>query len=407
MIPGIIADKPNPHKWYLQTSLSNPTPSTWSMFGSAVDISGDYAVFSTSGDDAGGANAGKVWVYKRNGNVWEINTEISSPGLAGDQFGEYVSIDGNYLAVSSRKTIGSFTRTGTVYVYTLLNGTWVFHHEIQPPVPQSNSGFGTNVRLSGDYIIAPATSLDYSGYVEVGQVYIFARNGAVWDLQTTILPSVIEHNRYFGSIIDISTDYAVIVDSKLDTAGPDTGGVIVYKRTGATWAQETIIPNPDPGTGISAYSFGSAVSLENNLLVVGNPERLNATGYVDSAVYVYELVAGTWSLMDTLTTQQPPGDTSYGASVGVSNTYLVVGDGATNNWEGRVFIYKRSGNTWNLQTTIDNPTITGDGEVFGNMLAVDGSHVVVGTMSATDDATGTYGSGVTYIYHNKSQLPVA
>ena len=75
-------------------------------FGTAVSLSGDYAIVGAKNEDPDGAdNAGAAYIYKRDGTtgVWGDEQKIvASDKQANDIFGESVSISGDYAIVGAR-----------------------------------------------------------------------------------------------------------------------------------------------------------------------------------------------------------------------------------------------------------------------------------------------------------------
>ena len=86
--------KRNGSAWEIQATLSNPTPSYGDNFGTSVSISGDYAIVGTIFDDTGAGNSGSAYIYKRNGDTWDLQTTLNNPLPApNDNFGFSVAIE--------------------------------------------------------------------------------------------------------------------------------------------------------------------------------------------------------------------------------------------------------------------------------------------------------------------------
>ena len=72
-------------------------------FGYSVSISGDYAVVGAFADDDNGSSSGSAYIFKRTGTSWTQEAKLlPSDGAAGDEFGLFVSISGDYAVVGAR-----------------------------------------------------------------------------------------------------------------------------------------------------------------------------------------------------------------------------------------------------------------------------------------------------------------
>jgi hypothetical protein len=88
------------------------------QFGYSVSISGDYAIVGAYREDAGGSNAGAVYIFNRTGtNTWDAGTKIvADDAAAGDYFGHSVSISGDYAVVGAHYEDGGGTNAGAGYI---------------------------------------------------------------------------------------------------------------------------------------------------------------------------------------------------------------------------------------------------------------------------------------------------
>jgi hypothetical protein len=157
-------------------TLDNPNAygvSTYDGFGQAVAISGNYAIVGAQDEqDAGGFQSGKAYIF--NVATGALLHTLDNPNPAGtsanDQFGNAVSIEGDYAVVSARY---EDAYSGRVYIFDVTTGTL-----IKTLVnPNANSGttddmFGYSLAMSGNHILVCAINEDV-GATSSGQAYIF------------------------------------------------------------------------------------------------------------------------------------------------------------------------------------------------------------------------------------------
>ena len=139
-------------------------------FGQAVAISGNYAIVGAQDeDDAGGSGSGKAYIFNVATGALVRTLDNPNPS-ASDQFGNAVSIEGDYAVVGARY---ENAYSGKVYIFDVTTGTL-----IKTLVnPNANSGttddmFGYSLAMSGNHILVLAISEDI-GATSSGQAYIF------------------------------------------------------------------------------------------------------------------------------------------------------------------------------------------------------------------------------------------
>ncbi len=149
------------------------------------------------------------------------------------------------------------------------------------------------------------------------------------------------------------------------------------------------LSNPTPA---ASDQFGYSVGVSGNTVVVGTP--YDDTGATNAgSAYVFD--AATGNLLHTLSKPTPAASDRFGNMVAVSGNTVVVGTpyddtGATD--AGSAYVFDAA--TGNLLRTLNNPTPAA-GDQFGYSVAVSGSTVVLGTPY---DDTGATDSGSAYIF---------
>lgn len=256
----------------------NPTTdrTTRDKFGEALSIDGDYVAVSGTGN----AKAkGAVWVFKRNqggDNKWGETAFVTAPTRKGDTyFGKAVELRGNMLFISQIKDNGD---EGSVFLYTKEAGTenWKFVREITPESPVPNENFGKTVKTDGNYLFVSATKWNAS----TGIVYVFKKDkggSGNWGQIATLEAYITSQYEEFGHDIAL-TDERVYVSSL------ENNVVYYFNRNG-----DKFIENPEKikySNSHEADGFGTSIAANGNLLVVGNPR--GSSNYGKVAVYEYK-----------------------------------------------------------------------------------------------------------------------
>lgn len=215
---------------------------------------------------------------------------------------------------------------------------------------------GTSVAIdaSGTRVAAGAIGGD-------GVVYVFARSGATWSVETILAPPVAGIRGRFGA--SVAMDGA---GSRLLIGSPWSEEVFVFDRMGASWSRSATLTVSAPSTA----RLGEAVALapDGSRAALGAPLR--------RAVYVFAWDGSAWGLEQEL--RPAPFRSDLGASVAIDDSATRLIAGAPGSNEALVFV--RAGTTWTREETLSHT-----GGEFGDAVAIDatGSHVVVGAPTAT------------------------
>jgi hypothetical protein len=203
-----------------------------------------------------------------------------------------------------------------------------------------------------------------------------------------------------GTKLALQDNIAVVASSVDDVGAIDSGVVKVYDITNGSLLHTLI--NPSPG---ASESFGASVAISGTRVVVGTPYDLDSA--YAGTVYVYDLagLAPTAPVL-ILTNPSPAGGDSFGMSVGISGEHIVVGahwDDTGARDSGIAYVYDLSSIAPSLPAlTLTNPT-PAVGDWFAQATAIAGSYVAIG---AQFDDTAAANAGTVYVYDLASANPV-
>ena len=195
----------------------------------------------------------------------------------------------------------------------------------------------------------------------------------------------------FGQSIATTEDIAVVGAPGDDVLGNNSGAVHVFRRVGTTWVDEIKLTASDP---VPNDQFGSAVSINSDLVVIGAPDKASQTG----AVYVFRRVGSNWwNLEAKLTAFDGTAGFRYGVAVASSNGRVFVGApmSGTISGSGAIYIYHQVGGSWLLEAKITPQDATA-GDDFGASIASSGNLVAVGAPGAEVNQVARAGKAIIY-----------
>lgn len=323
--------------WTFESYIKAPNAGVSDVFGSVLDLSGDYLVVGaygedgsvagvqngtiTSQDDASAA-AGAAYVFKRTTNTWAFQSYLKAPEIDdNDRFGWSVSISGDVIAVGAYAEDGSNTgvtmgtgggddglsSTGAVYLFRRSGNDWTQEAYVKGHAINASDQFGYSVALSGNTLVVGAHGEDSNvtgvlngtsgsannGTAASGAAYVFYYDtmSTIWAQQAYLKGSDTDNSDQFGYRVAIDADTIAVAawleDSNVtgaqngatgsaDDSVPGAGAVYVFTRSGVNWSQQAYLKAAVTGT---SYNFGAALAVNGDTILVGQDnDRSLATG---------------------------------------------------------------------------------------------------------------------------------
>jgi len=244
--------------------------------------------------------------------------------------------------------------------------------------------------------------------------WVFTRTGSTWTEQKKLVGSGASGNANQGTSVALSADGNTLIEGG-DTDDSVIGAAWVFTRSGTTWTQQG---NKLVGSGYTYNGPGTSVSQGVSVALSGDGNTAMVGGFNDNsgigATWVFTQSSGTWSQQgDKLIGtgyDSSGGGPSEGSSVSLSsngNIAIVGGnyDGSTNL--GAMWVFTRSGTTWNQQGT----KLVGSGSVNNSGFGVlQGSSVALSSAGTTFIEGGPYDNnsdGAVWVFTEPSQSPTA
>ncbi|MBW2528874.1 MAG: FG-GAP repeat protein [Deltaproteobacteria bacterium] len=359
-----------PLAWVAVQTLSPEGGSPTGDFGSAVSISGDYAIVGAASADE---SLSAAYVYERdaNGRWMQVQRLVPSGEQEAEFFGASVAISSRYAVVGApgpAPTGWIPGSPGAVHVFERTDGTgWVPYAIIawNPTFPH----LGESVGVSGDHIVAGGwfwEQYDLDFWDSHQAAYAFKLDGAgSWSWSATLFQKegLAPWFRGFNGAVAISDRYAL------------AGWLLFERETSTEWNQVSAL-----APAHASYVRGIDIADRRAIIGVGLTED-DGSGY--DGIFVYELdSAGTWFLADRL---EPTNglSSSMGRSLGISNSNAIVSASDTDP-QAPVRLFARVGTTW-----MQRQTLLPDGSGSGMRVDISGGTAIVsglGTAYVFEDA---------------------
>ena len=297
----------------------------------------------------------------------ELYGGLSVPHSA-QNLGVGFATDGEWAVATDTTVVHDGITNGAAFVYRRELGVWSQHAVLYPPIPMTSGSFGTAADLSGDTIAVLASG--FHGYVA-----FYRLSGLDWNLEQTILADDLQGPSFsFSVFIDIALDGDRLIASGAPFSSSNQGVALFFERSGSLWSQVgfgPVVNNPDSvaisgddaamiiSGGSRAYrrvagtwqevaslphGIGTGnVSMDGDVAVITNPQVFGPDG--NGAAYVYEVVHGVWSHVQTITDPKLTGSADLGRWVDLDANRLALGVSRPSGPYSIQF-YEHDGSAW-------------------------------------------------------------
>jgi hypothetical protein len=381
-----------------QARLSPSDGERGDQFGLSLAMSGDTLAVASPRRAGGGA----IYVFvKPTGGGWADATETAkltpSAGNASKFLGP-VAIDGDTIvAADPFLTEGANGFQGAVLVFVKPVGGWADAHETAALTASDGGAFDEigagGVGVSGDTVIAGASSHKVGTTPNQGAVYVFTKPAAGWADEHEAAQLTASDGREDDHLGIASVDGDVVVAGAPDHAVGGNlaqGAAYVFVKPAAGWKSATQNAELTASNGGSGDNLGETTDVSGDVVAVGAPERTVGGRFEQGSAYVFEKPSAGWSdehQQATLTASDGQAGDKLGVAVATSGDTVLAGAdhfGNTNSPIGSsAYAFRRPGERWRDESETQKLTAPDDPRdaIFGDALATSGDLAVIGAPS--------------------------
>lgn len=349
-------------------------PDHQDLFGRDVAISDDGKTFVVSAisDDSAVTNdpfdnsnpdAGGIFVYELTGSTWQRTHFLKAPNELpiSDSFQGYeIDISGDGERIVSMAHPDDSDVPGIVYVWDKSGGRF----DGSLPKAVGNGG-GTNPVLSED-----GSTMAVGG--DSNGTNIWRETFGTWLIEQTLPVSGTAAINKDGTLVAVGERAESSLDPSdpSDATGTNVGAVYVFEKSGGAWNQVAYLKHPSPEN--NDY-YGETVAVSGDSVAVGitgDDSDGSVYPYADSnamesgGIMVYDRPAGGWQMFgqepDAFIKEFVSPQRSLGVRDMADDGNIILGSVLTEqilpvNWAGALYLYERSGGTWNKKGRMQQP----------------------------------------------------
>jgi hypothetical protein len=201
-----------------------------------------------------------------------------------NKFGaDSMDMDGNLAVIGT--TVNSaeyYWGMGVVVIFERTGEHWAEQTFLLPPEEDriDDTGFGRTVDVHGDYLAVYAYNKSRPGTdptIPENTVYVYKRNGDIWDLETKITSML---GAYPSMNISLVGDTLFVEPIRWFIPGaPDVSSIAgyIYERIDGIWTYTETITRPEEAEPVEAYRLQADLLNDGNRLAIYDGDRTTYT----------------------------------------------------------------------------------------------------------------------------------
>ncbi len=271
-------------EWTESFHFQPDEPQVGDSFGAAVDLYGDTLVVGAPGRDETLTNAGAVYIFVRENEVWQQQAKLTASiffEVRNGQFGKSVALHGNKLIVGAP----GGEQAGSALIFERIGDLWQPVKRLVSPRGNPGDAFGISVdMIEGRCVVG--------SYSSPGIGHIFEATANDWIPVDQLVP--------VDNVPPSARSISFAIQGEMIVVGSNESALL-FRKFSDGWQQHAKIVAPDwyrnPYTG-----FGFAVAANQDQLVIGSPGDDYNSQSAPGSAYVFDLDCGEPGVLFT----EPP-----------------------------------------------------------------------------------------------------
>lgn len=408
--PGIVAT---------ETLLDTTGAVGWSRFGSSVATSGDLLLVGAPGMGVTSVDgAAYVFTLDPATGTWGDEHALLPDAPEFFSFSRSLALDGTTAAVSiPTGRLNGFDQEGAVYLFER-DRAWGITTRISDPIVDTGGDFGVSLALAGDLLVVGAVADDGERMVMVFERHRGGPDawGKVATILTSDVGDPGFGGEVFGASLALAGDTLVIGAPPLSRfSGDRDGSAYVFSRDVANrdlWTFAARLAAADGGG--TNDGFGAPVAVEGDTAVVGAPWAYGSDGARDAgAAYVFQRDAASNAFIQAarVTTLEAARFDTFGAAVALKGNALLIGAPTRIvdlEQRGAAFVFRRDATSavWSESMKLTSST-AGVGDELGFAVALHADTAFVGAPRREADEETIHDFGAVHVFDITEPPPPA
>lgn len=247
--------------WSLQATLSQGNHPLNNVMneGTSVSLSADGNLLAVGAPHS--FQCGQVYIYTRVGQAWSYNNTISPSCVpfGARLFGQSVSLSatGNVLAIGA--PFSGTNEAGWTVIYVQSAASWYQVAQLSQADPYDLEGWSVSLSGDGTVLFAGSPNCLISSAVLSGATFVYAMTGSSWQYLATM--TQLHSGANEGTSVSASYDGSLVAVGAPYNSPADYGKVYLYARDGGSWFLNSTITYGYPvGFTVSLSADGTSLA---------------------------------------------------------------------------------------------------------------------------------------------------
>jgi hypothetical protein len=382
-----------------QAELSASNGAEGDQLGYSVAVSGSTIVAGAPFRKVGtNLYQGAAYVFAARSDKWANMTQTAeltaSDGGEEDSLGYSVAISGETIVAGAPyHEVGSNTRQGAVYVFTMPAGGWVSSTQTAELTASDGAGddqLGYSVAIAENTVLAGAPHHMVAANANQGAAYVFTTQGE-WE-NTTQTAELTASDGAPGDQLGYSVAIAentVLAGAPFHEVDQDTsqGAAYVFTAPPGGWVNTDQTAELTASDGGENDQLGYSVAIAENTVVAGAPHHVVDSNTSQGAAYVFTMPAVGWentTQTAELTASDGGQSDQLGSSVAISDGMIVAGapyhDLGLSLFQGAAYLFTPAAGGWTNATQTEEMSASdgAGGDRLGSSVAIFAKTIVAG-----------------------------
>ncbi|HXB63599.1 MAG TPA: hypothetical protein VNV42_01870 [Solirubrobacteraceae bacterium] len=383
-----------------QAELSASNGAEGDQLGYSIAVSGSTIVAGAPFHKVGtNLYQGAAYVFTPRSGKWANMTQTAeltaSDGGEGDSLGYSVAISGDTIVAGAPyHEVGSNTRQGAAYVFTMPAGGWENTTQTAELTASDGAGddqLGYSVAISENTVVAGAPFHKVGSDANQGAAYVFTMPAGGWantDQSAELTASDGAGADQLGHSVAIAEN-TVVAGAPFHKVGSDAnqGAAYVFTAPPGGWASTDQSAELTASDGAENDQLGYSVAIAENTVVAGAPRHMVGSNTSQGAAYVFTMPAGGWentTQTAELTASDGGQSDQLGSSVAISDGTIVAGapyhDLGSNLFQGMTYLFTAAGGGWTNATQTEELSASDGtgGDRLGSSVAISEKTIAAG-----------------------------
>ena len=301
----------------------------------------------------------------------------SPPATANALSGWSTAIDGNWAVVTApQKDVESILSVGEIYFYYYDGDSWVISQTVEPEhiLPMRNFGFSASMH-QGTAVISAVGNHRNDHFA--GSIYVYELVDDTWVQADMLNSSDSSIGHRFGHSTDVHQDVIVSGAYMADGIEEKSGAAYVFEKIDGSWTETAKLYADD---GLNGDHFGYSTHIIDHQTIAIGAYRAEEDTSEEGAVYIFSKSGDNWVQTSKLTSPNAFMSSSFGYSLtslqseDSNETILFIGAPGSDTGEkktGAVYVFAKMNHDWNFDTKFSHDEGSKNNH-FGISMAVDG-----------------------------------